>query len=856
MGIVNRFQHEDVFRKREILLERPRVTRLLEDALKHPVITVCAGSGYGKTSALYSFLEDLSNAYSVWFWVSENDNVEASFWENYINSIYGASPELLKSLLHTGLPTTKKDYEKYFSFMRAAQPIIGDMPKYVIVYDDFHSIANPNVLRFIEGSIRAHVAKRTIIFLSRTDPTISLPYLTTIGDVPSITEEDLRFTESEITDYLKKLDVSISTQGAHDIFRDTQGWAFALSLIGRSLKKSPEYRSDIFGAVRNNVYRVFEIEIFSIISERLKNFLLRISLLGRFPLDLIKELDRDNDLITEMEQQSAYVRFDPYTNTYVIHHLLLSYLRDHQDILSAEEKKETYKTAGDYCTANGYRTDAINYYEKAGAYEALFNLVTGDLGLQMPPDLAEYLLEVFENISDEAVKTINIFPALHLRILVSLGRLTDVFRLGKLYEKQYLELPETEETTHTLAVIYMALGCARQLQSTFDGIYDFDDYFEKQYEYYNKNPYYLTSTSAILSSGSWGFCITNVSVSRKGDLEEYIAALERTESFTIRAQSGYGAGASDVAAGELRFYQNDMDGAELFLTRGLKTAKTRKQFDIMQKAIFYLMRIAFMRGDAPAAFKAHSDIKTLLSETTYPYRYTTHDITCGWYYISLGLLESVPEWLKSDFSPYAHAKFLENLGNHIKMGYCFAVKDYMAILNFTKLRKERETLLFERLETQIMEACVHYKMRNKSAALESLREAYETALPNQLVTPFIEMGKHMRTLTAAAIRTEDCLIPKAWLKSINRQASAYSKFQAYIVSEYNIQHYTKTGISLSDREKEILVNLSLGLSRTEIASNLGISHNTVKLMISHLYEKIGASNLADAIRIGLGEKWI
>ena len=846
----------DIFQKKENYLERPRISRLFENTLQYPVATVCAGAGYGKTSAVYTFLQNCKDMFSVWFWFSERDNIEASFWEHYVSTIYRHSPELLKNLIPIGMPKTNADFEKYFSFIHAAQPILDRFTRYIMVYDDFHSITNPYILRFIEAGLRTPVAKRTMLFLSRTDPLISLPYLATIGEMPSITEEDLRFNESEIAEYLKKLDISISTQGAHEIYHDTQGWAFALSLIGRSLKKSPEYRSDIFGAMKNNVYKIFEIEIFNVISEQLKNFLLRLSLLNRLPADLLSDLDPQEHLITEMERQSAYIRFDPLTNAYIIHHLLLGYLQELQYLLTEEEKKQTYKIAGDYCAANNYKTDAIFYYEKAGAYKNLFQLVTDDIGLQMPPDIAEYLLVIFKNIPEEVVKSSNIYPALYLRILVSLGRLDDVMRIGKQYEKQCLALPETEETTHTLAVIYMALGCARQLQSTFDDIYDFDVYFKKQAEYYNKFPYFSMDTSTIVSSGCWGFCISNVSAARPGALEEYIEALKRSEPCTMIAQSGYGAGVSDVALGELRFYRNDLDGAEMFLNRGLLAASARKQFDIMHKALYYLLRIAFIRGDAVGAFKAYADTKDLLSETKYPYRYLAHDITCGWYYLKLGRLDLAPEWLKTDFSPYTHAKFMENLGNHIKMAYCFAVKDYPAILKFVEMRKKRETLLFERLETQIMEACVHYQMKHIEAALIALAQAYETASANQLITPFIEMGKYMRTLTAAALRAKDNRLPEEWLKSVNRQASAYAKFQAYISTEHNIQNNNRADIKLTEREKQILLSLSRGLSRSEIAAELGISPNYVKVMTNNLYDKIGASNLADAIRIGLGEKWI
>jgi DNA-binding NarL/FixJ family response regulator len=61
----------------------------------------------------------------------------------------------------------------------------------------------------------------------------------------------------------------------------------------------------------------------------------------------------------------------------------------------------------------------------------------------------------------------------------------------------------------------------------------------------------------------------------------------------------------------------------------------------------------------------------------------------------------------------------------------------------------------------------------------------------------------------------------------------------------------KSGAVLTRREREILKDLSQGLSRSEIAAARALSANTVKYFINNLYDKLGANNLADAIRISV-----
>jgi LuxR family maltose regulon positive regulatory protein len=170
--------------------------------------------------------------------------------------------------------------------------------------------------------------------------------------------------------------------------------------------------------------------------------------------------------------------------------------------------------------------------------------------------------------------------------------------------------------------------------------------------------------------------------------------------------------------------------------------------------------------------------------------------------------------------------------------------------------KKRESYLFGRIEMMAMEACIYYKMKDKKQALTLLQETYKTASPNNIVIPFIELGKDMRTLTTAALKEPGCRIPKLWLENINRKSASYAKRQAHIATEYKQIFSIENKISISQREKEILLDLSHGLSRQEIATNRSLSINTVKMVINSIYMKLGAENLADAIRITAERKII
>ena len=56
---------------------------------------------------------------------------------------------------------------------------------------------------------------------------------------------------------------------------------------------------------------------------------------------------------------------------------------------------------------------------------------------------------------------------------------------------------------------------------------------------------------------------------------------------------------------------------------------------------------------------------------------------------------------------------------------------------------------------------------------------------------------------------------------------------------------------LTGRESEVLQLLTQGLANKQIAARLGISEHTVKFHVSAIYAKLGATNRAEAVRVGV-----
>jgi len=386
---------------------------------------------------------------------------------------------------------------------------------------------------------------------------------------------------------------------------------------------------------------------------------------------------------------------------------------------------------------------------------------------------------------------------------------------------------------------------------------DFDIYYEKLDKCFSE-PY---DPGLLIDKNPGGPWICSVGSSRKGAPDEYLESLKRSTSYLSHCYIGFESGEYELACAELKFYSADTGAAETHIVQALETARKMKQFEFVHRALFYVLRIAISQGDYSKADQAVKDIKANLENPDYFNRYVDYDITLCWYYCALGLPEKIPEWLKDNFSFYAYTSFIENYANQMKARYFNMTRNYSPLLSYIKDMRQRESYLFGRVEMLAIEACVHYKMKNREGACATLEEAYNTASPNEILMPFIELGRDMRTLTAFMLKGSSGtqmigVIPRSWLENVNRKAATYAKYKAHVIAEYKQASGMTEDIIITPREREILTDLTRGLTRKEIASLHNLSINTVKTVINNIYSKTGAEKMPDLIRLAVERKLI
>ncbi|MDR0561216.1 MAG: LuxR C-terminal-related transcriptional regulator [Spirochaetaceae bacterium] len=831
----------------QLYLERLNVHELLEQAVESPLVTVIAGAGYGKTYGVYSFLQKY-RAVTAWMQISERDNFEVQFWENFVRTIAFISERSAAQLRETGFPATKRQFERYVSVPYT--DIVPDV-KYIFVYDDFHHIRNKGVLRFFERSMASPFSNITSILISRTEPDICLTPLFSKGLLAKITEDDLRFNRKEMTDYFAMQDIRLSPEAEDSLYRDTEGWAFAIHLAGLSLKKgaeSPEYARSL---MKRNIFNLIETELFAGISGRLQRYLVKLSLIEHWPLELLNELAENSDVVEEMRRIGTLVRYDTYLNAYRIHPLLLQYLIGRQDMLAPAEKKNVYIKTGTWCLKHNLKFAAVSCYEKAGDYNGVIK-VAYMMPMVMARDIARFLLDITARAPKSAYERDATMHVLYVRLLMTIGHLEEALKRCLEVIAQFEAMPPSAYSHRVLFGMYTNLGFHGLITCLYTERYDFNLCFERASLYFPTSG--LTSGISIAIDISSYLC--RVGASEKGHIEQFICGISRSIPFVSSYMDGCMTGYDDLAHAEAAYFQEEMDAAEKHALTAIFKARKSKQYEVETRSLFYLLRIHLAFGNCVKIQEVLKELSAQLNTPAYINRYVLYDIITGWYYAQIGQFKQLPKWLTNEFEASDLNSLVHGLETLVKLKYLLSEKRYSVALAALENQTNRYGLsafLFGKIVLPAMEAVCWYQLRKKEKAYALLKRAYGLSAPNELTMIFIELGKDMRALTESALKDGVSDIPRAWLEKISRKSAAYAKKLYTAAKAYEAQHGESRQEfriePLSRRETAILTGLSQGLTREEIADISALSVNTVKSIIKSVYAKLNAVNRADAIRI-------
>jgi LuxR family maltose regulon positive regulatory protein len=827
-----------------VFLERRRISALLEQAVQSPLVTVVAGEGYGKTQGVYSFL----NAYAstaIRLQLSERDNLGWRFWENYTNAVSLYSQTVGTALGEMGFPETIRQFDRYINLL--GNEMLGPK-KLIFVLDDFHLIHEKPLLRFLERALAIPLPNSSIILISRKEPAINTVSLLSKGMLAGLGVEDLRFTREEIGDFCKLQGAVFSEEKLEQLYHDTEGWALAVDLAVREIKARGE--ESYVHSLRNiDSFKKMEEKYFNAISPALRKFLIKLSLIEHWPQELLESLDPPEKYIRDLEKLSSLIRHDTFLHSYRIHHLFIEFLREKQGELSPEETREMYLSTAQWCLKNNLRMDAAIYYERARYYRGILDII-----YSFPRILSEAVAAFFLDLVDRLVargedETDEDFLFLRYnrsRLLTPLKRFDEAAVSCREAIAKFEALPPGRLRSRILSANYRTLGALQILTFRFKRNYNVAPLFEKADRYYREYPVSVQGPANVCCIGSYVIQVGYPAA--KKEIEDSIRQFALAVPFAAHCFNGYLYGIDVLAWAELAYFQGNVHNAEQLTRQALFMAREKGQFETEIRALFYLLRVKLHAGDFPALEELFKQLETQLETANYPSLFVLYDIVTGWFYAHLGQSARVASWLRNDFEESEINTTLHGFELLVKAKCSFAEGHYDAVLHTLKQRGDYGlwNLILGRVEAGALEAAAYLRQEEVESAVKALEGAWEASAPNTLDMPFIELGEDMRVLAGICLNRESCPIPRPWLEAIRSRASIYGKKIAATVEQYHAG--TKQTI-LSRQERMVLRCLSQGLTREKIAGEAGLSINTVKTLIKGLYDKLGALNRADAVRI-------
>lgn len=833
-----------------IYLKRPYLHTRLSQSLQKPLTTVVAGAGYGKTQIVYEFLQDY-DAITVWLQLSQFDNLPLRFWENFVYAVSLLDDKFASDFKKNGFPETLQEYSRFLVLL---SNVMNSNKNYVLVCDDFHLINKKNILNFFIRLIDARIPNLSIIIISRKEPDINLMKLYSRDMVSIIDENILRFSKEEIIDYFKMQNIHLSTKIISDIYSSTEGWIFAIRLVGLSLSKGVNSEAYIISMLEQNISKLIESELFSTISKKLQEFLIKLSLIDNLTLELLIELSCGNaGIISEMNEISSFIRYDAFLRTYRIHHLFLTFLYKKQSLLSEEAKIEVYNKSAEWCAKNGYTVDALNYYEKAGEYDKMIETIS-TFYASCPEEIAKFILELLDRMPENIYYEKPFTQVIHAKFVLNCFQFEESYKeLISIVEK-YVSIPQTEENRVILGESYLLLGIIYFSRSAYTGDYAFQRYFKLADEYLPSGSTLINKYNFSFNTGGYSCIIARPIV---GEFDKFIDAMRYTMPYATRVTNGSGSGTVYLCLAEKSYYQMEIKDVEKYASLAIDEALKQEQHTTECLAIFYLIKASISFGDYSKTMSLLEQTRAVCEKYNLPRAYKILDMTESWFYSQIKQPDLVADWIKGDSKNYDNATTPINyfLGRFAQAKYYLATQAYHELLVYLdKEENSRPVIsLLASIENKVLRAVALYQVKETGQAILVLQEAYVLAASNALYMPFIEIGSKMRTLAKAAMKTESCTIPNQWLEMISTKSSSYAKRVSKIASEYRTSNHLKNDIrsDFTVRELALLTDLSHGLSREEIASDLDLSINTVKHMLQNVFDKLGAENTIDAVRIAI-----
>jgi LuxR family maltose regulon positive regulatory protein len=345
------------------IVSRPRLFKRLGAAR---VTVVSAPAGSGKTVLLRSWISQASVAGSAaWAPVGRGERDPEQFWLSVLAALRQTVPASALVRAVTAAP----DLDGWALVERLLTDLAPLADGVWLVLDDVHELGPDQALRQLELLVLRAPPVLRFVLATRHDVRLGLHRLRLEGELAEIREPDLRFTAAEARELFDAAGVDLP--GLAPLVERTEGWAAGLRLAALSLAGHPDPGrfAEEFSGTERTVAEYLLAEVLDRQSEQVRRLLLRTSILERVNGELADLLTGDSGgerVLQDLEAANAFVvSLDARRSWFRYHHLFADLLQLELRRTAPDAVTMLHRAASGWFAGHGYPVEAIRHAQAA-----------------------------------------------------------------------------------------------------------------------------------------------------------------------------------------------------------------------------------------------------------------------------------------------------------------------------------------------------------------------------------------------------------------------------------------------------------------------------------------------------------
>jgi LuxR family maltose regulon positive regulatory protein len=345
--------------------------------------------------------------------------------------------------------------------------LAGQDPPVTLVVDDFHPLTEPRVLTGLDFLLRNAGAALRLAVASQADPPLPLHRYRLAGELTEIRADDLAFTTAEAGQLLARHGCQLPPGSLDCLMRHTEGWAAGLRLAAISLaaRRDPDQLAGQLVTEDSALTGYLVQEVLDTQPREAREVLLKVSILEHVNADVASELTGNGAagrILTAMAHANAFVR--PIGGGwYRLHPLFADVLRRKLRLEYPGQVPALHRRAARWYEQNGRLTDAVRHAAQAGDWPLAARMVIDGLAIGeiIEPRGGRSLADEFAGMPYGEAWT---EPAPHLvsaAIALSAGRPESAAAALDASEETFVRLPAAPHNAARLAAALIRLASSR-----------------------------------------------------------------------------------------------------------------------------------------------------------------------------------------------------------------------------------------------------------------------------------------------------------------------------------------------------------------------------------------------------------